>query len=232
MSLREEWKKDALWASYRPIVRKKKGFYFCAPILIFSCTCTYTYQATNFSFCPPGGHWPHQSFLGHRFLVINRSVYIFAITATTTTRTTTSSKVTPLRWQRNYRRAPLWLPRLFAWLGNGNSECAVAILARDLGTDGGTNHRICDCWFYLASPGTCLFGHARRTKIHGAALVRSFFRPNILASKLFTFGGGGGLQYAASNCQNAVSRRFADISRSRKRLNKRKCVLSLCKLAN
>lgn len=75
---------------------------------------------------------------------INRSVYTFEIT-------TAKKRVTPSTWQRSYRRAPLWLPRLFAWLEKWHSECAVAILARDLGRDG-TNHRVCDCWIYLASP--------------------------------------------------------------------------------
>lgn len=46
--------------------------------------------------------------------------------------------------------------------------------------------------FTLRRPGTCLFDHARRKKTHGAALVRSFFCPNILASKLVYFGGGEG----------------------------------------
>lgn len=79
--------------------------------------------------------------------------------------------------------------------------------------------------FTLRRPGTCLFAYARRKKTHGAALLRSFYHPNTMASKLVFFGMGelrsAPLQYAASNCQSAVSRRFAHISRSRKRLNKR-----------
>lgn len=38
--------------------------------------------------------------------------------------------------------------------------------------------------FTLRRPGICLFDHARRKEIQGAALVRSFFCPNILALKL------------------------------------------------
>lgn len=149
---------------------------------------------------------------------IIRSVYVFEIT-------TTIKRVTPPRWQRSYRRAPLWLPRLFAWLENGHSECAVAILARDLGTDG-TNHRICDCWIYLASPRDMplYLCTAQKNPRRGSLTELLWSKHNGLEACFFLGGGelrSAPLQYAASNCQSAVSRRFAHISRSRKRLNKR-----------
>lgn len=115
---------------------------------------------------------------------IIRSVYVFEIT-------TTIKRVTPPRWQRSYRRAPLWLPRLFAWLEKGHSECAVAILARDLGTDG-TNHRICDCWIYLASPRDMplYLCTAQKNPRRGSLEELLWSKHNGLEACFF-FGGGG-----------------------------------------
>lgn len=102
-------------------------------------------------------------------------------------------RVTPSRWQRSYRRAPIWLPRLFAWLEKGNSECAVAILARDLGTDGGTNHRICDCWIYLASPRDMPFWPCTAQKNPGRGSRTELFLSKHIGLEACLFWGRGGV---------------------------------------
>lgn len=150
---------------------------------------------------------------------INRSVYVFEITTTKKKRSRLHDDnaviVGPhfdfLDCSHDLKKDPPSAQLLF-WHAT-------------LGTDG-TNHRICDCWIYLASPRDMPFCLCTAQKNPRRGSLTELFRPNMMASKLVFFSRRGELrsallQYAASNCPSAVSRRFAHTSRSRKRLNKR-----------
>lgn len=171
---------------------KKKLLLLCSYAYLF----VYLYiYVLNYLFSCPGSLWPHQSFFGHRFV----AVLAYKQKCVTSLKLQQQKKGSRLQDDNAVIVGPH-----FDFLDCSHdlkNETPSAQLLFWHATWGRMEERIigfATVEFTLRRPGTCLFDHARRKKTHGAALVRSFFCPNILASKLVFWGEGGGTAVCTS----------------------------------